>query len=62
MFYYDDGIADVAKFLQTIDEALVITLVQSDTWLVEDIEYIDLLTADLCSKSDALAFTARKGS
>ena len=62
MFYYDDGIADVAKLLQTVDEALVITLMQSDTWLVEDIEYIDQLTADLCGKSDALAFTAGKGS
>ena len=62
MFYYDDGIADVAKFFQTVDEALVITLMQSDTWLVEDIEYIDQLTANLRSKSDALAFTTGKGS
>ena len=57
MFYYDDGITQVAQFLQTVDESLVVSLVQTDTWLVEDVEYIDELTADLGSKTDALAFT-----
>ena len=61
MFYYDDGIADVAKFFQTVDEAFVVTLMQSDARLVEDIEYIDQLATYLCGKSDALAFTTGKG-
>ena len=57
MFYYDDGITQVAQFLQTVDESLVVSLVQTDTWLVEDVEHIDELTANLGSKTDALAFT-----
>ena len=60
MFYYDDGITQVAQFLQTVDESLVVSLVQTDTWLVEDVEHIDELTANLGSKTDALAFTTRE--
>ena len=36
------------------------TLVQTDTWLIEDVEHIDELTANLGSKTDALAFTTRE--
>ena len=57
MFYNDDGITQVAQFLQTVDESLVVSLMQTDTWLVENVEYIDELTADLGCKTDALAFT-----
>ena len=47
MFYYDDGITQVAQFLQTVDESLVVSLVQTDTWLIEDVEHIDELAANL---------------
>ena len=60
MFYYDDGITQVAQFLQTVDESLVVSLVQTDTWLIEDVEHIDELAANLGSKTDALAFTTRE--
>ena len=60
MFYYDDGITQVAQFLQAVDESLVVSLVQTDTWLIEDVEHIDELAANLGSKTDALAFTTRE--
>ena len=58
MFYDDDRIAQVAQFLETVEEALVVALVQTDARLIEDIEHIDQLAANLCGKADALTFTA----
>ena len=58
----DDRVADVSKLLETVDESLVVSLVQTDTWLVEDVEHIDELTANLCGESDALALASGEGS
>jgi hypothetical protein len=38
MFHHDDGISEVAEVAEGLDEAVVIALVESDAWLVEDIE------------------------
>ena len=39
----DDGIAQVAQFLQRTDESLVVTLMQTNAGLVEDVEHVDQL-------------------
>ena len=49
----------VAKLL--LDDADVILSEETDdTWLIEDVEHIDELAANLGSKTDALAFTTRE--
>ena len=35
---------------------------QTDTWLVEDVEHVDELAANLCGKTDALTLAARERS
>ena len=62
MFYHDHRVAQVAKFLEAFQKSLVVALVQADARLVEDIEYIDQLTANLSSQTDALTLTARERS
>ena len=59
MFYDDDGVAQVAQFLEGTDEAFVVALVETDGWLVEDVEHVDELGTDLRGETDALALTAR---
>jgi len=57
MFYDDDGVAQVAQFLEGVDEALVVALVESDAGFVQDVEDVDQLAAYLRGQSDALALT-----
>ena len=40
-----------------MDETHIISLMQSDTGLVEDVKYLHELCADLCSQTNALAFS-----
>ena len=61
VFHYDDRVADVAQFLQRGYQPFVVALVESDARLVEDVEQVDQLRADLRSQSDALTLTSRQG-
>ena len=47
VLYHDDGVAQVAQLLERLDEAVVVSLVQADTRLVEDVEHVDQLGAYL---------------
>ena len=58
MFYDDDGVAQVAQFLEGTDRTLVVALVEADGWLAEVLEHMDELGTDLRGKADALALTA----
>ena len=58
MFHDDDGVAQVAQFLEGTDEPFVVALVETDGGLVEDVEHIDELGTDLRGETDALALTA----
>jgi len=53
----NDRIAKVAQRLQRVDEFDVVTLMQTNAWLIENIQYSDELGANLRCKPDALAFT-----
>jgi len=56
-----DGVAEVPKADQGLDEALVVPLVQADRRLVEDVEDPDQATADLGGQTDALGLAAGQG-
>ena len=58
----NECIAEIPQILESFQKLFVITLVQADARLIEDIEHIDQLAANLCGKADALTLTARKRS
>ena len=57
---HNNGVAHVAKVLQRTDEADVVSLMQADAGLVQNIEDIHQLAAYLGGKAYALALAARK--
>ena len=62
VLHHNNGIAQVAKFLQTVEQTFVVALVQTDARLIEDIEHVDQLATNLSSQTDALALTSRERS
>ena len=62
MFDNDQRVAEVAKALQGGDQALVITLMQANRWLIQDVENPDQSRPDLGGQPDTLSFTTGKGS
>ena len=60
VFHYDNRVSGIAQFLQRIDQADIIALVQSDTRLIQDIEHIDQLATYLGSQTDTLALSTGK--
>ncbi|OPZ09123.1 MAG: hypothetical protein BWZ08_00673 [candidate division BRC1 bacterium ADurb.BinA292] len=57
----DEGVAQVAQFLEHVEQAAVVAMVQADGGLVEDVEDADQLRADLGGEADALALAAGEG-
>ena len=43
MLHHNDGVANVAQFLQRVYQALVVALVQADTRLIQYIQHIHQL-------------------
>ena len=60
MFYYNDGVAYITQFLQTLYKTLVIALVQAYARLVQDVDYIHKLRANLGGKPYTLALSSRQ--
>ena len=56
----DHRVPGVAQLLKAADQAPVVALVQPDRGLVEDVEHVDKLRADLRGQADALALAARE--
>ena len=54
----DERVAQVAQFLERVDELAVVALVQPDAGLVEDVEHAHQRGADLRGQADALALAA----
>ena len=54
----EHGVAEVAQAQEGVDEAPVVTLVQADAGLVEDVEHADERRADLRGEADALRLAA----
>ncbi len=55
---HQHGVAQIAQALERLDEAVVVALVQTDGWLVENVENAAQPRADLRGEADALAFAA----
>lgn len=57
----DERVAHVAQPDQGLDQPVVVTLVQADGRLVEDVQHADESGADLGGQTDALGLTAGEG-
>lgn len=60
VFDHQHRVAGVAQLLEAVNQPLVVALVESDARLVEDVEDVDQLRADLRGQADALALAARE--
>ncbi|MPN63340.1 hypothetical protein SDC9_211098 [bioreactor metagenome] len=60
MFNHQQRITGISEPFQRFQQAVVITLMQADTWLIQNIEYADQPGANLSGQSDPLSFTARQ--
>ncbi len=57
VFHHDEGVAEIAQPQQRLDEALVVTLMETDGGLVEDVQHPDQTGADLGGETDALGLS-----
>ena len=57
----DNSIAQVTQVFEGVEQAGVVTLMQADGGLVQDIEHAGQARADLAGQPDALGFAARQG-
>ena len=57
----DNCVAQVSQTVNDTDEALGITLVQTDTRLIQDVERSDKTTAELRRESHSLALPTGEG-
>ena len=62
VLHHHDGVALVAQLLERIDESLIIALMQPNARLIEDVEHIDQLRANLRGEPDALTLSSRQRS
>jgi hypothetical protein len=58
MFDDDDGIADIRQTLQIGDEHIVVTRMETDRWLIENIDDPLEPSSYLCSESYSLRFSS----
>ena len=50
-------VADIAETLQSRDESVSVVRMQSDGWLVADVQHAHQSGTDLCRQSNPLSFT-----
>src|SRR5947208_2745360 len=58
MFDHQDGIAEVAQVLESIEKLFVVTLVQPDARLIEDVNHADETGPNLCGQANTLRLAA----
>ncbi|BAC18316.1 conserved hypothetical protein [Corynebacterium efficiens YS-314] len=61
MLDHDEGVSDITEVFQGPDQLLVVTLVQADGRLIEDIEHAGQAGTDLGGQADALGLTTGQG-
>ena len=61
MLDHHHRVAEIAEVKKGIQQALVVTLMESDGGLVQDVHHADQSRADLRSQPDALGLSARQG-
>jgi len=57
---HNNRVSDIPQFLERTNQTKVITLMKSDTGLIENIQYIHQLWTNLCGQTNALTLTARE--
>src|SRR5690606_33915043 len=57
----NQGVADIAKTFECLDEPGIVTLVQADAGFIEDIEHPHQAGADLGGEADALGLATGEG-
>ena len=62
VFDHEHGVADVGEMTKGGDQTIIVTLVQADRWLVEDVTDADQSGSDLGGEADSLGLAAREGS
>ena len=60
MLHDDQRIAEIAQMLERVEQLVIVSLVQSDTRLVQNVGDSDETGTDLCRKTDTLRLTAGK--
>ncbi len=61
VFHHDHGVAQIAQMDQRLEQAVVVTLVQADGGLVEDVHHAHQAGADLARQANALGLAAGEG-
>ena len=61
VFDDNDRVACIPQRLQALDEALVVPLVQTDAWLIQDVQHFGQPASDLRSQPNALGLATRQG-
>lgn len=57
---YQQRVAQIGQMAQSLQKLLVILLMQTDAWFVQDIEHAHQAGTDLRRQSDSLRFSARQ--
>ena len=60
MLDHQHRVAEVAQPLERVEQALIVALMKSDRWLIEDVQHADQARSDLRREPDALALAARQ--
>jgi len=60
VFHHQEGVAQVPEFLQGVQQAVVVPLVEADGRLIEDVEHPHQPRPDLGGQPDPLALPARE--
>ena len=58
MLDHDQRVAQVAETEQGLDQTLIVPLVKTDAWLIEDVEDTDETGTDLCGEPDSLRLSS----
>ena len=60
MLNHDQCISKITEMLECCEKFVIISLVQTDTWLIQNISHTHKTGTDLGSKTDSLCFPTRK--
>ena len=58
MLHHDQGVAQIAQVLQGADQPLIISLVQANRRLIQNVQHARQAGTNLRSQADALSLTA----
>ena len=61
MFHHDQGITQITQMTEGIQQFIIISLMQTDTWLIQNIGNTHQTGTDLGSQTDTLSLSAGQG-